>query len=128
MTRTGVRCASCLAFALTALCGAWTANAYAAHAGGIDSISNEFWLGLFATCLFSLLAAYVQGLKSGVENRLKALEHETKQQQTQINLLREDMLRDHPTKEETTQHREHVEDELRYIRSRLDELFGGRRR
>lgn len=126
---------SCLAFVLAVLCGVWTLSASAADGSGISSISNEFWLGLFFTILLSLVGVYVKGLESGferrhkqAEDRLASIEFDHKQQHSAINLLSERVLREHPTKAETAEHREKVERELERLHDKFDELIRSVRR
>lgn len=98
----------------------WAGNALAATPTptAISTISNEFWLGLLFSVLFALLGGYAKGLDS----RVKALEHEQRQQASAISLIRETTAREHPTKHETAEHRRYVEEQLLHIRQRLDTL------
>lgn len=116
-----MRCFVRASFLLVAICVFWSARVYAESGPqqtDLMRISPEFWLGIGFTVLFSLLAGYAKSQ----DNRIRALEHETKQQQSQLNLLRETVLREHPTKAETSEHRAHVEEQLTYLRTRIDDL------
>lgn len=128
MTRKGARCVSCFAWVMSILFGVWTVSASAADGSGVSSISNEFWVGLFCTVLFGLVGAYVKGMERAMDKRLASLEFDFRQQGAQISLIRETMVRDHPTREETAEHRERVEEDIRYIRTRIDEMARGTRR
>lgn len=124
MGHKGRLCVTCVAVVLASASALWSASAYAQSSGGLTSISPEFWLGLFFTVLFSLLGGYAKG----IDRRTTALEFDFRQQGQQLSLLREKMFSEHPTRVETAEHRERVEEELRYIRERLDSLMQQQRR
>jgi hypothetical protein len=56
-----------------------------------------------------------------LETRLHGLDGENKQQQQQINLLRDKINTEHPTKSETAEHRKIMEDGIREIKQELRE-------
>lgn len=112
------RCTQCLALTAAVAAAVFTSSAYAQTVPSVQQISAEFWLGLFSTVLFSVLAGYAKGL----ERRIGVTEFELRQQQSQINLLSERVLREHPSRAETAEHRAHVERELQGIRERLDQM------
>lgn len=114
-----VRCTQCAA--LTAAVGSalYAGAAIAGPVGPASEISAEVWLSLFATVLFSLLAGY----SKGQERRITALEFESKQQQSQISMLREKLASEHPSRAETAEHRAYVEGKLDRIDDRFDALL-----
>lgn len=112
------RCTQCVALSAAVIAAVFTGAAYAQNGSIGSQISAEFWLGLFSTVLFSVLAGYAKGL----ERRIEVTEFELRQQQSQINLLSERVLREHPSRVETAEHRAHVERELQGIRERLDQM------
>lgn len=117
MTRRKGRCVQCFAFAFALIAFLWMGSALA-NLGPASQISAEAWMGLFSTLLFALVAGYAKGQ----ERRITAVEHEQRQQQTQINLLSERVLREHPNRQETAEHRAYVEGRLNHIIERLDHL------
>lgn len=94
--------------------------AFAAHAspGPLASISGDGLLGLVGAVLFSLLAGYAKGQ----ERRITALEHEQRQQQAQINLMRLGFQKEHPSRAEFTDFREDMKDRF----DRIENLLRGR--
>lgn len=123
MSKKGARCVSCFAGVLAILFGIWTVSAWAAGGSALQSISNEFWVGLFCTVLFGLIGAYVKGMERVLDKRLSSLEFDFRQQATELRLMRTD----YPTRAETNEHRERVEEDIRYIRARVDEMTRPRR-
>lgn len=111
-------CVQCFALSLSLGAAVVTGDAYAQAGGSLGEVSTEFWLGLFSTVLFSLVA----GHSKGISDKQKITDFELRQQQAQINLLSERVLREHPSRTETAEHRAHVERELQGIRERLDYL------
>lgn len=111
------RCKQCGALMVAILAALFTGFAYAGNGPAAD-IGAEVWLGLFATVLFSLLAGYSRGQ----DRRIAGLEFDAKQQQSQLNMLSERVLREHPSRIETDQHRAYIETQLEGIRSALTDL------
>ena len=121
-------CTQCVALGLAILAALFTGTAMASN-GPAGDIGADVWLGLFCTVIFALLAGYSKGLEkridrldSGLSARIKMLEHEDRQKASAIALMRETVLREHPSRAETAEHRAHVEAELHHIRVRLDDL------
>lgn len=127
-------CSQCVALGLAIIAALLTGSAMAAN-GPAGDIGADVWLGLFSTVIFALLAGYSRGLErrmdrmdSGLSARIKMLEHEDRQKAAAIALMRETVLREHPSRAETAEHRAHVEAELHHIRERLDYLARPQRR
>jgi hypothetical protein len=124
MSRGAGTCIQCLALFVALIAAGFTGVSYAANGPAAD-ISAEVWLGLFVTIVGALLAGYVRGQDrriSAQDKRILSGEHDFRQQQSQISLLRETVLREHPSRTETDQHRAYVESQLNHIRERLDHL------
>lgn len=111
------RCISCIALALSLLCAAFAAHAQ--QPGPLSSITGDGLLATVGSVLFALLAGYAKGQ----ERRITALEHEQRQQQSQINMLSERVLREHPTKAEVASLRQEMHDGF----GKLENLIIGRR-
>lgn len=88
-----VRCVPCVAFLLALACASFAVRA---EPGPLSSISSDGLMGLVGAVLFSLLAGYAKGQ----ERRVTVLEHEQRQQQAQINLMRDGIHREHPSRPE----------------------------
>ena len=88
-----LRCIPCIALVLALACAAFAARA---ADGPLSNISSDGLLSLVGAILFSLLAGYAKGQ----ERRITALEHESKQLQTQLNLIRQNFHKDHPSRPE----------------------------
>jgi hypothetical protein len=114
MTGRVSRCLPCLALVASVLAAFFTRAAYAATGPAAD-VSADVWLGLFTTILFAMVAGYAKGQ----DKRIGLLEHEQKQTEAAISLLRETVIREHPSRMETAEHRAYVEGKL----ARLDERF-----
>jgi len=117
-------CTQCVALGLAIFAALFTGTAMAAN-GPAGEIGADVWLGLFSTVIFALLAGYSKGLEKRIErmdSRVQLLEHEDKQKAAAIALMRETVLREHPSRAETAEHRAHVESQLQHIRERLDFL------
>lgn len=110
-----VRCVPCVALILALLCAAFAAQA---SPGPLTAVSSDGLLALVGTVLFSLLAGYAKGQ----ERRITALEIEQRQQQTQINLMRVDFHKDHPSRPEFADMRESMNGRF----DRLERLIEGR--
>jgi hypothetical protein len=118
-----------VALACSLVAALFAGSALAANTGPAADIGAEVWLGLFSSVIFALLAGYSRGLErrmdrmdTGLSARIKMLEHEDRQKSAAIALMRETVLREHPSRAETAEHRAHVEAELHHIRERLDYL------
>ncbi len=111
-----VRCIPCVAFILALVCMAFAAKA---SPGPLSTISGDGLLSLVGAVLFALLAGYAKGQ----ERRVTALEHEQKQQQSQINLLRIDFHKDHPSRPEF----ENLRGDMRDRFDRLEDLIREKR-
>lgn len=105
-----MRTVSWTALLIALACATFTATA---GPGPLSSVSADGLLAIAGAVLFSLIAGYTKGQ----ERRITVLEHEQKQQQSQINLLRADFLRDHPSRPEFTDLREDM-------RNRFDRIEG----
>lgn len=114
--RAGV-CVQCVALFVAMLAACYTGAAMAGN-GPAGDITADVWLGLFVTVAGSLLAGYTRGQ----DKRISILEHEDRQQWSAISLIRETVLREHPSRSETAEHRAYVEGQLQHIRERLDQL------
>lgn len=111
-------CVSCIALALSLTCAAFAAHAQT-ESGPLASITGDGLLATIGSVLFALLAGYAKGQ----DRRITALEHEYRQQQSQINLLSERVLREHPTKKEVAD----LRDEMREGFDKLGDLIRERR-
>ena len=111
-----IRCIPCVALILALLCAAFAAHA---SPGPLSTISGDGLMALGGTVLFSLLAGYAKGQ----ERRITVLEHEQKQQQSQLNLLRRDFHKEHPSRTEFVDFRE----DMRARFDRLERLLQGAR-
>lgn len=124
MSRRAGVCVQCLALFVALIAAGFTGVAYAGN-GPAGDIGADVWLGLFVTVTGSLLAGYTRGQERRIteqDKRIASVEHDGRQQQSQISLLRETVLREHPSRHETDQHRAYVESQLNHIRERLDQI------
>jgi hypothetical protein len=108
---------SCIALALSLTCAAFAAHAQT-ESGPLASITGDGLLATIGSVLFALLAGYAKGQ----DRRITALEHEQRQQQSQINMLSERVLREHPSKAEFAGLREEMQDGF----GKLESLILGR--
>lgn len=107
-----MRCVPCVALILALLCAAFAAHA---SPGPLSDISADGLLALVGAVLFSLLAGYAKGQ----ERRITALEHEQRQQQSQINLMRVGFQKEHPSRLEFGEFRQDMKDRF----DRLEDLI-----
>lgn len=77
-------------------------------------------LGFILRTLLGVLIAIIAYYTRGVEKRVELLEHELKQVNSSIGMIREQIYRDYESKAETLRRWEHLEASLQAIRSRLD--------
>lgn len=77
-------------------------------------------LGFLLRTLLGILIAIIAYYTRGVEKRVELTEHEIKQLNSQIGLLREQIYRDYESKSEMNRRWDHIEESLQGIRSRLD--------
>ena len=119
MTQRKGRCTQCLALAAAVIAACCTGLALANDGAPLQSIGPEVWLGLFSTVLFSLVAGYAKGQ----ERRVTVVEFDLKQQQSQINMLSERVLREHPSRAETAQQHAELLDWMRRMDDRVNELL-----
>lgn len=137
------RCAASLL--LTLFLASWSARAWAAAVTMTGSgLSIEFIISTVFSLVGALITGYIRGVDKHLERvekaaqaRADALEIEHRQQQQQINLLREKFHEEHPSRRETEEHRKAVESSLENVKdmfvrleSRLDRVLvnGPRRR
>jgi hypothetical protein len=73
--------------------------------------------------LGGILLAFIAYWTRGIEKRTEGNEHEIKQLQTQITLMREQMLRDYMTKHEIEKFSNKVTESLDRMNDRLDYLI-----
>ncbi len=112
----------------------WSTNAWAQAGGGGPSI--EFLVSATITILLALAHGYSRGVDRRVgvvESRVTLVEHEQRQQQQQMSMIREGMPMNYHTKADiervrvetmhsTNEHRERVEAALQHINTRLDAM------
>lgn len=110
-----VICVKCLAWMGCGAAAVLTGAAWAQDFPAPSRISDEVWLGLFSTVLFGLVAAYAKVQ----ERRMGVAEFELKQQQSQINMLSERVLREHPSRQEMTDFRVQMDNRF----DRLEQLL-----
>lgn len=106
---------------LLAGCLAFDALAQASNAQ--MPTNNVLDLGNLVRFLGGILLAFIAYWTRGIEKRVEATEHEQKQLQTQITLLREQMLRDYMTKHEIEKLTHEMKRATDGINSRLDFLI-----
>lgn len=104
-----VRCVPCAAFLLALVCAAWTADAMAQTNIQAGGVSMDAVFGIIATGLFMLVAGYtartradLRDLKTDTSALIRAAMQELAQHQQQINMLRSDILKEHPSRPEFT--------------------------
>lgn len=108
MTRL-LRCVPCLALLLGLVAAAWTAVAMAETTNAQAGVSTDAVLGIIATGLFMLVAGYtartradLRELKTDTSALIRSALQELAQHQQQINMLRSDILKEHPSRPEFT--------------------------
>jgi hypothetical protein len=123
MTRRKGRCLQCLALTAAVisllLCGSAMADG-----GPAGQISAEAWLSLIAMIIFALIAGYMGRLngeirdhKSLTAKQFEAVSMEQRQQQTQLNLMRENFHKEHPSTREFVDLREDMKDRFDRLES-----------
>ena len=110
-----VRCVPCMAILLGLLCLGWTMQALAqphGTAGPLADLSVEAVFAALMSAAFLVVGGYtarndrdMREFRKAVSEQFRALTIEQRQQQTEINLLTERVLRDYPTKEEVKEWR-----------------------
>lgn len=112
MTRL-VRCVPCAAFLLALVCAAWAADAMAQTNIQSGGVSMDAIFGMAASGLFLLVAGYtartradLRDLRTDTSALIKSAMQELAQHQQQINMLRGDILKEHPSRPEFTALRE----------------------
>jgi hypothetical protein len=118
-----MRAVSWAALAASVTLATFTASA---GPGPLSSISGDAILGTVGAVLFALIAGYTKRmdrdlseLKGATERTLNAVFTEQKQQQAQINLLRAEIRKEHPSRDEFTDMR----DDMRLRFNRLEMLL-----
>lgn len=104
-----MRCVPCLALMLGIVAAGWTAVAMAQTPNAQGGVSPDAVLGIVATGLFMLVAGYtartradLRELKSDTSALIRSAMQELAQHQQQINMLRSDILKEHPSRPEFT--------------------------
>jgi len=92
--------------------------ALAATTTPVSELNTDFWVRTLLGVLLAFIAYYTRG----IENRVKLTEHEIKQVNTSIGMIRESMYRDYHNKQDVERHWEQVQTELRHISGRLDHI------
>jgi hypothetical protein len=80
-------------------------------------------LGTLLRFLAGVLLAFIAYWTRGIEKRVENAEHELKQQQTQISLMREQMLRDYITKHEIEKMHISIKESMDRMNDRLDYII-----
>lgn len=80
-------------------------------------------LGTLLRFLAGVLLAFIAYWTRGIEKRVESSEHELKQQQTQISLMREQMLRDYITKHEIEKMHISIKESMDRMNDRLDYII-----
>jgi len=108
-----VRCVPCLALLLGLVAATWTAVAMAQTTNEQAGVSPDAVLGIIATGLFMLVAGYtartradLRDLKTDTSALIHSAMRDLAQHQQQINMLRSDILKEHPSRPEFTALRE----------------------
>lgn len=109
----------CTYTACVALAGCLVFDALAA-AGPQINTANFLDLGTLLRFLAGVLLAFIAYWTRGIEKRVENCEHELKQQQTQITLLREQMLREYLTKHELEKMHISIKESMDRMNDRLD--------
>jgi hypothetical protein len=91
-----------------------------ASAGPQIDTANFLDLGTLLRFLAGVLLAFIAYWTRGIEKRVENTEHELKQQQTQITLLREQMLREYLTKHELEKMHISIKESMDRMNDRLD--------
>jgi hypothetical protein len=104
-----VRCIPCAALLFGLISAGWTAVAMADPTNVQAGVSPDAVLGIVATGLFMLVAGYtartradLRDLKTDTSALIRAAMQELAQHQQQINMLRSDILKEHPSRPEFT--------------------------
>ena len=110
-----VRCVPCMAILLGLLCMVWTMTALAqppGTAGPLADVSTEAVFAALMSAAFLIVGGYtartdrnMREFRKAVSEQFRAVSIEQRQQQTELNLLTERVLRDYPTKEEVKEWR-----------------------
>lgn len=113
------RCIPCTAILLGLFCLAWTMDALAQTptSGPLAQISTEAIFAAMMSAALLIVGGYtarndrdMRELRSAMKEQFHAIGIEQRQQQTEINLLSERVLREHPSKEEVKDLREEMGD------------------
>lgn len=92
----------------------------AAQAQQAQAPAEPFDINFWVRTLLGILLAFIAYWTRGLEKRVELLEHENKNVNSQIGMIREGMLRDYHTKRDTEKHWESVDTRLQHISDRLD--------
>jgi hypothetical protein len=90
--------------------------AMAATAQEVPQLNTDFWVRTLLGILLAFIAYYTRG----IEKRVELAEHEFKNINSQIGMIRESMYRDYHNKQEIERHWEQVQASLEHISNRLD--------
>jgi hypothetical protein len=90
--------------------------AMAATTQEVPQLNTDFWVRTLLGILLAFIAYYTRG----IEKRVEMSEHEIKNINSQIGMIRESMYRDYHNKQEIEKHWEHVQASLQHISDRLD--------
>ena len=106
---------------LAVLLGSTSFAVYASAEGPLSAVSSDGLMAIVGSVLLALIAGYARG----IEHRLKGVEFDLKQQQSQLSLFRETVLERHPNRAEMNQLRNDMKsgfDELKdLLRERRSE-------
>lgn len=112
------QCVPCIAVVLGLTCLVWTMTALAQSPEGVGPLAQISSEAIFAAVLSAALLIVggytarndrdMRELRVAIKEQFNAVGIEQRQQQTEINLLSERVLREHPSKEEVKDLREEM--------------------
>lgn len=121
----GLRCVPCVSILLGLICLLWTMDALAQSSGGpLAQIGSEAIFAALISAALLIVGGYtarndrdMRELRTAMKDQFKAVGVEQRQQQSQINLLSERVLREHPTRDEIKELREEMRDNFEKLQN-----------
>lgn len=112
--------AICLYTACVAAAGMLMFDAAAQVQQAQAAAEAPFDINFWVRTLLGILLAFIAYWTRGLEKRVELLEHENKNINSAIGMMRENMLREYHTKRDIEKHWESVDAKLEHIQTRLD--------
>lgn len=127
----GLRCVPCISILTGLVCLLWTMDVLAETQGGpLAQISSEAIFAALMSAALLIVGGYtarndrdMRELRAAMKEQFNGIGVEQRQQQTQINLLSERVVREHPSKDEIKE----LRDEMRGNFGKLEDLILNRR-